>query len=364
MHRNRSFLSMMLLLLGTAPFARASDKAFLIELELKSGALPSGVSASGAVVSGGFASAGGLYWMPTSGVVNIGGVSASSVSRDGSTIVGSAVDSRGIQAGIWQQGREWRLLGSFTPSAVSCGTSLSSASDTSADGKVVVGLGWNGCNFAHAFRWEEASGMTDLGSSVANRSSRADGVSGDGKVVVGQQETSTGFSQGAKWVDGKQELFTGPGGLVGTAKAANNDGSIVVGRVCNPNALLPTDPTFQSAWVWTSKDGLKCLPVPKLRASPGPLIIAEAQAVSDDGSVIGGSQNVGGSDDSDAVLWINGAPNYLKDYLRSHGVPDAFETWVNTGTITDISPDGRIIVGHGAAALGFRGYIVVLGDKR
>jgi hypothetical protein len=45
-------------------------------------------------------------------------------------------------------------------------------------------------------------------------------------------------------------------------------------------------------------------------------------------------------------------------------VPDAFATWVNTGTITDISPDGRVIVGYGAALLGFRGYIVVLGDKR
>ena len=78
---------------------------------------------------------------------------------------------------------------------------------------------------------------------------------------------------------------------------------------------------------------------------------------------MGGSQNVAGSDDSDAVIWIDRVPYYLKDYLRANGVPDAFETWVNTGSITGISPDGRILVGKGAALPGFRGYIVILGDK-
>ena len=350
------------LLLTPAVAVRASDKALLIELERTSGALPGGVSASGAVVVGGLSTAGGFYWMPTTGAIYIGGLGAANVSRDGSTIVGVAADSRGAQAAIWQRAAEWRLLGSFRPNSASCGVSLSSAADVSRDGKVVVGLAWDGCNLAHAFRWEE-SGMVDLGSSVAGRASRADGVSGDGRVVVGHQETAGGFTQGAQWVDGRQALLTGPGGMVGTAKAANLDGSIIVGRVCNPNATQPSEPTFQSGWVWTPQDGLKCLPAPKLRVSPGPLIIVEARAVSDDGRVIGGSQNVGGSDDSDAVIWIDRVPYYLKDYLRAHGVPNAFETWVNTGTITDISPDGRIIVGKGAALTGFRGYMVILGDK-
>lgn len=361
MRGNRFLLSMMLL--AAAGSVRAGDKAFLIELEQKAGALPGGATATGAVVVGGLADGGGFYWMPTTGVVNIGGLGATRVSRDGSTIVGVSADARGAQAAIWQRGTEWRLLGSFN-GATSCGLSLSSASGVSRDGKTVVGLAWNGCTFAHAFRWEESSGMTDLGSSVANRGSRADAVSGDGKVVVGQQEDATGFTRGAQWVNGQQSIFTGPGDAVGTAKAVNHDGSIVVGRVCNPNARTAADPTFQSAWIWTTQDGLKCLPVPKIRASPGPVIIAEARATSDDGSVIGGSQNVGGSNDSEAVIWIDRVPYFLKDYLQAHGVPNAFATWVNTGTITDISPDGRVIVGHGAALLGFRGYIVILGDKR
>jgi len=361
--RTPFLLSMMLL--AAAGSVRAGDKAFLIELEQKSDALPYAVSATGAIVVGGFSTQGAFYWMPTTGVVDIGGLYASAVSLDGSTIVGSATDSRGAQAAIWQSGRQWRLLGSFT-GAVACDSSLSSAAAVSRDGKVVVGLAWNGCKFAHAFSWDEAGGMKDLGSTVANQASRADGISGDGKVVVGYQEDATGFFRGAQWVNGTQSVFVGPGtgGLVGTAKAANHDGSIVVGRVCNPSALLPTDPTYQSAWVWTRTDGLKCLPVPTIRPSPGPAIVAEARAVSDDGSVIGGSQSVAGSPDSNAVIWIDRVPYFLKDYLRAHGVPDAFTTWVNTGTITDISPDGRVIVGWGAAALGYRGYIVVLGDKR
>ncbi len=110
----------------------------------------------------------------------------------------------------------------------------------------------------------------------------------------------------------------------GTANAANVDGTVIVGRICSPAAQRPTDPNFQSAWVWT-RDGTRCLPAPALRVSPGPVIIVEANATSDDGRVIGGGQNVGGSPDSDAIIWIDGSPTYLKDYLRANGVPNAFE---------------------------------------
>ena len=350
------------MLLAPALTAGASDKTMLIELDPRSGALPEGVSAGGAVVVGGSAQGGGFYWMPTTGVISTGGVGASEVSRDGRTIVGTAIGSRVFQAAIWLRAAEWRLLGSFGASAAPCDASLSSALGTSSDGRVVVGLAWNGCTLSHAFRWEESTGMVDLGSSVAGRPSVATNVSGDGRVVVGNQTQATGFTQGARWVEGRQELMPGPDGFVGTANATNIDGTVIVGRICSPAAQRPTDANFQSAWVWT-RNGTRCLPAPALRVSPGPLIIVEANATSDDGRVIGGGQNVGGSPDSNAVIWIDNSPAYLKDYLRANGVPDAFETWVNTGAITDISPDGRILVGNGAARGGFRGYIVILGDR-
>jgi probable HAF family extracellular repeat protein len=350
-----------LLLLVPTLTVRAGDQTLLIELERSSSAYPNAVSASGAVVVGGLGTGGGFYWMPTTGTVFIGGLGATSVSRDGRTIVGQVVDSRVTQAAIWIRGAEWKPLGSFTPTAAPCDTSLSLATDTSADGRVVVGYARDGCNISHAFRWEESTGMVDLGSSVAGRNSFANGVSPDGTVVVGYQEAATGFQQGARWVDGRQELFTGPGGPVGHATATNYDGTIVVGRTCN-GAARPTEPGFQSAWIWTAHDGLQCLPAPAPIVSPGPPINVEANGVSDDGRVIVGGQGIG-ADDVDAIIWIDRVPHYLKDYLRANGVPNAFATYIKTGSIADVSPDGRILVARGAPLGGFRGYIVIFGEK-
>ena len=54
--------------------------------------------------------------------------------------------------------------------------------------------------------------------------------------------------------------------------------------------------------------------------------------------MIGGGQAVASSPDSDAIIWIYRKPAYLKDFLRVNGVPDAFETWVNTGSIKASRP--------------------------
>jgi hypothetical protein len=50
----------------------------------------------------------------------------------------------------------------------------------------------------------------------------------------------------------------------------------------------------------------------------------------------------------------------LKDYLRANGVPNAFEGWINTGFITGMSRDGRVLVGYGAGPRNFTGYIVIM----
>ena len=355
-------LILALLMLAPAWSGQASDKAVLIEIAPRATAFPSSVSAGGAVVVGNLA-LGGFYWMPTIGAIFTGGISARSVSRDGKVIVGQAAGAGSLQAAIWQRGTEWRLLGSF-PNARPCDATLSLANGTSRDGKVVVGYAVNGCEVSHAFRWEESTGMVDLGSTVAGRASFAVGVSGDGQVAVGYQFQATGFDEGTKWIGTRPERVPGPDGFVGTANAANTDGSIIVGRICRPTSDEPGEPDFQAAWVWTRDGGTQCLAAPRLRVSPGPLIIVEGNATSDDGSVIGGSQAVASSPDSDAIIWIDRKPAYLKDFLRVNGVPDAFDTWINTGAIRGVSPDGRVLVGSGAAEDGFRGYIVVLGSSR
>jgi probable HAF family extracellular repeat protein len=339
------------LLLGTVEAAAPKGKPLLIELPPE--ALPADVGAGGFVVLGTFFSGGGLTWMPAGGVTALGGTQGVAVSLDGKTIVGRALDDRGREnAAIWAGGKEWRRLGSFTPDAQSCDQLLSGAFGASDDGKVVVGLGWNGCNLAHAFRWEESTGMVDLGSTVAGRSSRANDVSGDGQVVVGWQEDATGPRLGAKWVNRTQEIIRGPNGPVGEAFAANRDGSLIVGTTCDYFNPLPT------AWKWTAAGGVQCFPVRRPPDLPDLFYQAFMMATSEDGRVIGGAFSFGL--ESESLVWFDGELFFLKDYLRASGVPDAFEGWVNTGFVQAVTPDGRTLVGYGAGPRTFQGYMVVL----
>lgn len=351
-------LALILLLVVLTLSVRAEESALFIALP--PGAIPQDVSSSGTIVgallSNGV-SAGGFYWMPTTGVVYVGGTAAVAVSRNGETITGTAPDSRGAgQAALWQRAAEWRLLGGIASNALPCDSSLSSTFDTSDDGQVVVGLAWNGCAVARAFRWQESTGMVDLGTTVAGRSSRANGVSGDGKVVVGWQDAP--LRQAARWVDGRQSLFTGPTGIVGEAHATNRDGSIIVGQTCG--FASAADPTAnQRAWTWTASDGVRCLEPPRFR--PERNFIGAALAMSEDGRVIGGTQSFGL--EAESVIWLDRQPFYLKDYLQSHGAANAFDRWVNTGFVTGVSRDGRILVGWGAGPTDFTGYIVILGSN-
>jgi hypothetical protein len=82
------------------------------------------------------------------------------------------------------------------------------------------------------------------------------------------------------------------------------------------------------------------------------------QATSEDGRVVGGAHSFGL--ESESILWIDGEPFYLKDYLRGHGIPDAFEGWINTGFINAVSKDGRVLAGFGAGPTTFTGYVVIL----
>jgi probable HAF family extracellular repeat protein len=323
-------------------------------IELPSGALASDVGAGGFVVLGNLSSVGGLTWMPTSGVTLIGGTQANAVSRDGKTILGRALDAGGREnAAIWTGGRDWHVLGSFTPDAQPCDRLLSGTFGASDDGKVVVGLGWNGCNYAHAFRWEESTGMVDLGSTTPGRASRANNVSGDGQVVVGWQEESTGFRMGAKWVNRTQELIRGPHGTVGEALGANRDGTLIVGTNCDPfNIATP------SGWTWTAAGGVTCYPVPPPSGIPNVPRQVLMEATSEDGRVIGGALSFGL--ESESLVWFDGEPFLLKDYLRANGVPDAFRGWVNTGFVLAVTPDGRTLVGYGAGPTNFQGFMVVL----
>ena len=332
------------------------------------GLAPTSVGLNGFITAGDFTEGGAFYWMPSSGVTLIGG-SSGFISRDGKTVVGSILDpNKKQQAAMWEGGTSWRLLGPLAPNAVACDSSLSSALGTSGDGRVVVGGGYYGTNAADpcglfsAYRWEASTGYTLLVTS-SGAFTRANAVSADGRVVVGLDAERTGFWRGAKWVDGTEEIILGPVGPVSAAYAVNRDGTVIGGTGCT--ADLPRQPP--SAWVWTAAGGVKCYtaePPPWVRWAVGNNYNTYINAVSDDGRVVGGDiQFDTAAGDEDSVIWFDGEPTYLRDYLRSHGYPDAFKDDFNSGRITAVSPDGRVLVGHNGGPYGTvnrYGFIIIL----
>lgn len=348
----------LVLVAGSQPAAQ--DDVFFQALAPE--VLPQDVGATAFAVIGSFREGRALTWTPTSGVRDLGGRSGTAISLDGRTIVGRALDARGAEnAAIWRGGTDWRLLGSVHPNAQPCDNLLSGSLGASDDGKVIVGLAWDGCRFAHAFRWEESTGMVDLGTSN-DRSTRADAVSGDGRVVVGWQETPVGFRQGAKWIDRRQELIVNAAGrIAGEANATNRDGSIIVGQFCDAANPNPASLDTSAAWKWTTSGGMRCFPMQRPPRLPNLPYQTAMLATSDNGHVVGGSFTFGL--DAEALIWIGDQGYFLQDYLADHGLPDAFRGWINTGFITGVSPDGRTLVGFGAGRTNFQGYIVILPEK-
>jgi probable HAF family extracellular repeat protein len=336
---------------------RAQDAVFFMALPPE--VLPVDVGATAYSIVGLFYEGGALSWMPTSGTTSLGGQSAVSVSLDGRTIIGNVLNPQGFEtAAIWQTGTTWRLLGGLTPTARPCDLLLSASFGASDDGRVIVGLGWDGCSIARAFRWDETTGMVNLGTSNA-RSTRANNVSGDGRVIVGWQESDVGFRQGAKWVDRQQQIIANAAGrVVGEARAANRDGSIITGQTCDAFNPSPEDPTTSAGWKWTRDGGMQCLVVQRPPLLPNRPYTTMVMDTSDDGRVMAGSYSFGLN--AEGLIWIDDQPHFVRDYLRANGFPDAFRGWVNTGFVTGVSPDGRTLVGYGAGPTAFQGYLIML----
>jgi uncharacterized membrane protein len=351
--------------LGIAEAGPPAGKPVFIHVQ---GLAPTSVGLNGFIVAGDFTEGGAFYWMPSSGVTLVGGTSGY-ISRDGKAMVGSILDTQRVQqAARWEGGTSWRMLGPLVPNAVACDQSLSWAISTSGDGRVVVGGGYYGtdpadpCELFSAYRWEESTGYV-LMPTTSGTYTRAHAVSADGRVVVGIDAARSGLWRGVKWVDGRQEFIQGPLGDVVSAWAVNRDGTLIAGSGCTVD--LPRQPP--SAWSWSAAGGVRCHtaePPPWVRWVRGNNYNTYVYAVSDDGRVMGGDiQFDTAAGDEESVVWFDGEPVYLRDYLRNNGYPDAFEGHFNTGRITGISPDGRTIVGHNGGPFGSvnrYGFIVIL----
>lgn len=275
-----------------------------------------------------------------------------SVSADGCVIVGTSWSESGYQAFRWTQATGMVGLG-YLPRG-----GPSYAYGVSADGSTVVG--WSGDR--EAFRWVEGEGMTGLGDlSGGDLYSQAISVSGDGSVVVGQGTTPT--QQAFTWSEG-HGMQGIPGMLEG--RDVSTDGSVVVGGAhlwSATSGLIQLGGEVQEtygisadgqvavgvgnfgrgleAFRWTTETG----PV-GLGDLEGGEFYSRAHAVSSDGIIVGESRPTPGTSNVAAFIWDEThSLRSLRDVLTNEYALDLDGWWLTSAT--DISPDGRTVIGWG-----------------
>ncbi len=243
----------------------------------------------------------------------------------------------------------WEFLGSLGGLS---GNSIGSAYDMSADGAVVVGLGWVGMSTAHAFRWDASSGlMTDLGTLGGfPSSSRADGVSADGSTVVGfDSDVVTGTWRSAVWTSAG-EVLTGclnpayPIDGPSQGYAASSNGTYVVGE-SNTGIYTPSNWDEMHAFRWDAANGLVDLGTTDVDPWGWGTHNTIPCGVSDDGRTVVGIAGAGFFGQQPFIARQGSPTTFLQTYLVALGVPQA-SAWY-FADIVGLSSDGRTICGNG-----------------
>ena len=264
------------------------------------------------------------------------------ISADGTVVAATVLsdDSLLATAGRWTAAGGWQMLAQPGPADLApIDNTDSSVFGLSGDGKVVAGLYWRGESWiAHAMRWTSGTGMTDAGSSGYN--SRINAVNGDGSVMVGWDEhpdyrnwRATVWVNGARTVLEDSDWFT-------EATAVNGDGTVVVGQTPDPangNQMTAT------MWKWNGaswvKSYLGLLPASK----PGKPSSSYPESVSNDGSVVVGSNMVDMSKGKNVGFIWTPATGMLNatDWLAANGV--ASNPLYPIYDLSAVSADGKVI---------------------
>lgn len=311
-----------------------------------------GISADGSTVIGIAGSSLGVQsfrWTDAEGMIGIGDLpggifdsNPTGVSGDGSVIVGygNMEPNTGYEG---HQGFRWTQAGGMQvviPDPALAGRPFGPDA-VSADGSTVVGIRLTDTGeIGEAFRWSAADGMLGLGGFP----SHSYGVSADGSVVVGD----TG-SQGFRWTSATGMVLLGAlpgGGANSIARGVSLDGSVVVGGSSSALGI--------EAYRWTSAGmvGLGDL--------PGGDVLSIAYATSGDGSIVVGEGNTGGPV-SEAFVWdaANGMRSVRGLLIDEYGLAEALAGWQLAGA-KGVSADGRRIVGTGYGPDGVEGWIAIL----
>jgi uncharacterized membrane protein len=273
-------------------------------------------------------------WTAKEGFVDLGpgdpNSSAIGISKDGSTIISSLIDSDGNGTpAIWKKTTGWTDLG-HPANGCLLDQEWGSGYGVSGDGSIAVGLAWY-CPGAEAFEWTEKGGMKHLSHPVG-RSSRASAISSDGNTIVGFSEDPTGgYRRPVRWVSGKTDWFAGKH-AIGEATGVSYDGSQIVGQ----------DSTLKGsyAFYYSQASGLVHLGTVSGISSDQSI----ANAVANNGMTVGWSGDPFGGG-IQAFVW---SPKLkirsLKKYLNAHGAKIPANVYLTTAVA--ISADGSTIAGE------------------
>jgi hypothetical protein len=284
---------------------------------------------------------GGVFsWTQNGGTVPLAAISTNSivrVSNDGLRVA-TTTSVGGVERASYWVGGTWTQIPGLGGMS---GTSETSGYDISGDGLTLVGLGWINAGSAHCFSWTAAGGTVDHGGPFSDPSSRANAVNGNGTVIVGWKNSLANQRQAARWVNGTISLlhYVNPSMVsfqLGEAVAVNASGNVVVGTV-----IYGGD---NSAWRWDVSTGNATL-LPNL---PGETTNAVATGVSDDGAIIVGHSGGNTLSGTHAIVWINGQPHRLGDYLTSLGIVNMPAGYSDLGFVNAVSGNGNVIVGSGS----------------
>lgn len=157
----------------------------------------------------------------------------------------------------------------------------------SSNGQVVAGHSQVPGPYPHAIRWTPSGGTQDLGVTTGIESV-AWCISGNGLVIGGEARDKDFFWRAFRWTSSIGMIDMGTlGGPMSTSHGASYDGSVIVGK-----SLINSQSSSLRAFIWKESTGMKNLKNELLAAGATQaqnwLILAQANDVSDDGSVIVG----------------------------------------------------------------------------
>ena len=352
--------------------------------------LPIDLSADGQRVLGLFGPFLSPYWVWSrhSGMNNIDGVGfVGAISADGRVVGGTVTKEVETEFGpveqeraaLWTRSAGWNSIAD--ESLQGCDIFHSSIFDVNGNGSAAVGLGWNGCRDAFAFKWTAKRGLRRL-HKISEGASRANAVSADGQLVGGWEEIPEAFGNrvGSLWDGNEQMLLTDPDpgnpwGYAGEVMAVNGPGTAAVGYGVGVNA--------KDSYKWTPDDGMV-----NIGRYAGHVCYTEfdwetgeprevcedretiATSISDDGKVITGASRLLQLGVDDAAIYTRRLGWMLmSEFLESQGVLE-MSRWHVLGA--RVSGNGKVLTGTAfpLAADYYHGYrleldqVFICHDKR